>query len=209
MRNYKQKWFIIFFLSIAGCSQTEKSELLDSPCVIFKPTSSAVIVGQNYTAEIFITCNKPDSTSQITLHTNLNDKLFFDKGHLFYEYKVEKPGHQSIKGEIEITKNGRLFKYPIEESIKGINTDFAISVENNNYLIKGKGNPIHVCVAGINTADVTALIMKGSLSKTNGDGNYIAIPSDDSDVVINIIATDLNEQIFFVGKKIFKVRDDK
>jgi hypothetical protein len=53
MRNYKAKYFIFFILSIIGCYKSKKSELIDPPCVILKPESTNIIVGQYYRVEIF------------------------------------------------------------------------------------------------------------------------------------------------------------
>jgi hypothetical protein len=141
------------------------------------------------------------------VNTNLKGNVLFEKGHLYWEYKVANAGDQTLTGEIKINRNGEAYKYQIKDSFKGINPDFAISLNNINYLLKRKENPISVCVSGMAGFDIEAFALNASkMEKLDKQpGNYIVIPNSDKDVIINV-AGKFGSHYSMIGTRTFHVK---
>src|SRR4051812_1166105 len=90
------------FLILSCMHQTNKSEISDAPCVIIKTETPYVVIGNYYRAEIILTCNKPDSATQISIKTSLNGEPYFEDGRIFWKYFPTKKGETIFKGDVVV-----------------------------------------------------------------------------------------------------------
>ncbi|MCB0734390.1 MAG: gliding motility protein GldM [Flavobacteriales bacterium] len=171
---------------------------------VVKTKSSAVLVGEDYEAEIFLAARTAGSENN-TFELNGGGELEKVDGVGMYRARASSQGTHSFSGVIKVkTKEGDK-PYPFTAEYQVFAGNAAISADAMNVLYIGVENPISIAVPGVSPNDVTATISSGSLQKKGGN-NYVAKVTQSGKATISVSAKLSNGTSRNMGRTEYKVR---
>lgn len=133
--------------------------------------SSYIMQGQTYEAEIVLMALNSQDKPKIVVN---QESLEPENGKGVYRKTASGVGVNKVEGYIEtFGPSGELQKYPFATEWVSFQPAATISATAMNVLYIGLDNPISVAVPGFRAEDVVPSITSGSLTKTQGTGNYI------------------------------------
>jgi len=134
-------------------------------------SSSAVMVGSEYRAEVILVASNSKSESPVVVGGRT---LPMEEGKGIYTVRPSTQGEFSWSGNVVVTgPDGKTKPYPFEAKYQAFQGAATISADAMNVLYIGLENPISISVAGYTPKDILPSITGGSLKPKTG-GGYIA-----------------------------------
>jgi gliding motility-associated protein GldM len=188
-------------------SNAQKAQVnLDSFEAAAVAPTSYVLVGQQYTADVFLTAYDSKSSPIITVG---GSSIPVSAGKGKYVGDTHTPGLHTWSAEITYKDNdGRLIHKPTTPQTYMVAVPSAVvSPDKMNVLYVGIGNPISVSSPGIANKDLHVSISSGSITSTDlSKGAYEANVSSVGTATISISGTVGGKQAS-LGSKLFRVKN--
>jgi gliding motility-associated protein GldM len=164
--------------------------------------SSYVLVGQPYTADVFLTATSSSMTPNVYVG---GSKLPVDaNGKAKYTATATSVGEKQWGGKIDVKKpTGEIESYTFKASYEVAAHSASVSADKMNVLYIGVDNPITISAAGIPSNKVRPTMTGGTLSGSNG--KYIATVKTPGKATINVSA-DVNGKMMPMGSMEFRVK---
>ncbi|POY35057.1 gliding motility protein GldM [Solitalea longa] len=165
--------------------------------------SSYVLVGQPYTAEVFLTATS--STLKPDVYAG-GSKLNVDAdGIAKFSTTASGVGEHTWGGKIVVTQpDGTTKDYPYTAKYEAAAPSANVSADKMNVLYIGVENPVSISAAGVPNSKVRASL-NGAGSLRGSNGKYIAEVTTQGEVTINVSA-DINGKITSMGAQKYRVK---
>ncbi len=170
---------------------------------VVAPTSY-VLVGQEYTADVFLTASSSTQAPEIYIG---GSKLKVENGKGKYSGSTTKEGLFNWGGVIKVkSPDGSVKDYKFEQSYQVASPTATVSADKMNVFYIGVDNPVTISGPGVQKEKIRAGISAGSLSGSNG--SYIVRVTDASGpkVFINVSAELKPGSIAKLGGKEYRVK---
>ena len=166
------------------------------------PTSSNVVVGSDFEADIFVAAF--DSKSKITATIN-GQQYEGEAGSIRYRVPANTTGEKTLSGTIDVPGTFGIRSYPFEFKYNVNEPMATVSADAMNVFYVGVDNPISAMAAGIPDKDIRVEISEGTLTKT-GSGTYIArVSKPGGKVFVKVFAKDGKTETL-MGSKEFRIK---
>lgn len=184
---------------------SETTIIMDEFKAVAVPSSSYVIQGQPYKADIFLTARDTKSNPEISVG---GSSLSVVKGIATYTGGTNSVGEFKWKGTIRVKKtDGTYSTYPTEEMTYQVAKPSAtVSSTNLNVIYAGIPNPFSISAPGFSLESIKASISAGSM--TGGSGRYtINVPGSliGNEVTISVSGNS-NGKSLSLGTNKFRVK---
>lgn len=166
--------------------------------------SSAVLIGEDYEAEIFLAARTSGSENNEFILKG-GGKLEKVGGKGKFVARASSQGTHSFGGVIKVKSRDGDISYPFEAEYQVFAGNAAISADAMNVLYIGVDNPISIAVPGVSPNDVTASLSGGSLIRQSGN-KYVAKVTTTGTASISVSAKLSNGSVRNMGKMEYKVR---
>lgn len=165
--------------------------------------SSYVLVGQPYTAEVFLTATS--STLKPDVYAG-GSKLPVDAdGIAKFSTTASSVGEHTWGGKIVVVQpDGTTKDYPYTAKYEAAAPSANVSADKMNVLYIGVENPVSVSAAGVPSSKVRASL-SGAGSLSGGNGKYIAQVTTPGQVTINVSA-EINGKMTNMGSRLYRVK---
>ena len=171
---------------------------------IIAPTSY-VILGQEYTADVFLAAMSSTSDPEVTVG---NTKLKVEGGVGKYTSRPSTDGEQKWGGVIRIKKPDNTWdEYKFESSYIAAKPSSSVSADKMNVIYIGVPNPFTVSVPGVAHDKVKVLATGCTLTPDvkTGKGHYLVSATTQGEAMIKVSA-DLNGKVLPMGDFKFRVK---
>jgi len=164
--------------------------------------SSYVLVGQPYTADVFLTATSSSMTPEVYVG---GAKLPVDaNGKAKYTTTATSVGEKKWSGKIDVKKpTGEIESYDFSASYEVAAPSASVSADKMNVLYIGVDNPISITAAGVPANKVKPSMTGGTLKGVNG--NYIATVTTPGKANISVLA-DVGGKTVNMGSMEFRVK---
>jgi len=166
--------------------------------------SNYVLMGQPFTAEVFIAAS--DSTTTPVIKMDGGAELKVENGKGIFTGNTSSPGPKSFGGVIELKqpKTGKILTYPFKSEYTVGQASLVVSPTKMNVFYIGVDNPVDVSVPGVPPGKVSPFITGGGSIVRSGNGYVVRVKSVGK---VNVGATaDLDGQKKNMGSKEFRVK---
>jgi len=153
---------IILFITVLSLSSYIVLDDDSKYGVIIFPKSNYVMLGEKYTAQIFLTKNLPKSSSANFSGSDAKKTVVKKDSYFEYSIKPETEGFYEVEGSLDYTENGEKKSLPFSTSYVVAKP---ASVVSSNCLIKGIENKINPSMAGVPPNDLIIESDNGIISK--------------------------------------------
>lgn len=126
-------------------------------------SSTAVMVGSEYKAEVLLVASNSKSENPVVVGGRT---LPMEDGKGIYTTRPSNQGTFKWNGSIQVKGPEGVVSYPFEAEYQAFQGAATISADAMNVLYIGLDNPISIAVAGYTPNDIVATITGGSLSRT-------------------------------------------
>ncbi|WP_426669015.1 gliding motility protein GldM [Mucilaginibacter sp. McL0603] len=169
--------------------------------VAVAPTSY-VLVGQPYTAQVFLTASDSHSNPTITVD---GSKLTTDGGVGKYSGSTGSEGIHTWVGTIQVRQNDGTFKeYKTPpQTYQVARPSAVVSPDKMNVLFIGVANPVSVSAPGVPKEKLHVSISTGSLS--GSAGKYEATVNGTGDATVTV-SGDMNGKTQVLGSTLFRIK---
>ncbi|HWZ34927.1 MAG TPA: gliding motility protein GldM [Mucilaginibacter sp.] len=176
---------------------------LDQFSAVAVAPTSYVLVGQPYTAEVFLTASDSKSSPDITVD---GSRLATEAGRGKYTGSTSTEGVHTWIGTIIVKdNNGKLNTYKTEpQSYTVARPSAVVSPDKMNVLYIGVPNPVSISAPGISKDNLHVSMSGGSLSKS-GNG-YIATVSTPGTATVNVSGEVSKGKVMALGASTFRVK---
>lgn len=172
------------------------------PAVIPK-TSSMVVLGNPYEAEIFLAA--VDSTQDPEILVN-NNPVNVTAGVGVFRTVPSRSGHFKWGGIIKYkAPDGRTLRYEFEEEYDVIPPILIVSPTKMNVFYEGLPNPIEVNVPGSTPGSVQVQVTNGTITQVQ-DYEYEVMPSQNYGEAVVSVSAEFNGQRRQMGDKRFRLK---
>lgn len=177
----------------------------DQVSAICRPTSSYVIQGGKY--EMKVNVGAYDSKREFRAVINGQEYKSGSDGSITYTAGAGAPGERKVHGVVYMMKDGVEEQYPFDESYFVAAPVAVIELSKMNVVYNGIDNPVSIGVPGVASKDVTATITtgNGTITRAQGDGNYIIKPNKLGRMSIRVTAK-IDGQVKDMGTKEYRVK---
>lgn len=177
----------------------------DQVTAICRPTSSYVIQGGKY--EMKVNVGAYDSKREFRAVINGQEYKSSADGSITYTAGAGAPGERKVHGVVYMMKDGKEEQYPFDESYFVAAPVAVIELSKMNVVYNGIDNPVSIGVPGVASKDVTATITtgNGTLTRAQGDGNFIIKPNKLGRMSIRVTAK-IDGQVKDMGTKEYRVK---
>lgn len=177
----------------------------DQVAAICRPTSSYVIQGGKY--EMKVNVGAYDSKREFRAVINGQEYKSGSDGSITYTAGAGAPGERKVHGVVYMMKDGVEEQYPFDESYFVAAPVAVIELSKMNVVYNGIDNPVSIGVPGVASKDVTATITtgNGTITRAQGDGNYIIKPNKLGRMSIRVTAK-IDGQVKDMGTKEYRVK---
>lgn len=172
---------------------------------VVRAKSSAILLGEEYKAEVFLAARTAGSENNLYEMENGNT-LSIENGVGQFSVRPTSPGSRQFKGVIRVKGRSGEEVYPFESEYQVFNGQAAISADAMNILYIGVDNPITIAVPGISPKDVLVSISNGTLTHANGN-NYVAKVTSSGRSTISVSARLSNGTTRLMGRSEYRVRN--
>lgn len=145
----------------------ETKLIMDRFEAIAVPSSSYVLVGQQYKAEVFLTASSTTSNPEIIIG---GQKLNVVDGKGLYTVTATSEGERKWGGKIRITQtDGKVKEYDLkEQSYMVAKPSAVVSPDKMNVFYIGVPNPVSISAPGIPKEKLRVTLSSGEISGSNG-----------------------------------------
>ncbi|MFM7016511.1 MAG: gliding motility protein GldM [Bacteroidota bacterium] len=170
---------------------------------VVAPTSY-VIIGQEYTADVFLAAYNKTSSPEIVVG---GSTLKVEEGMGKYTISPRSPGEQKWSGKIRVKGSDGAYKeYPFESSYMVSAPSASVSADSLNVFYIGIDNPVTISVPGVPAENVTCSATGVTLSPVaGGKGRYIARVSAGREATINVSAK-MGDKAMSMGAFHFRIK---
>lgn len=152
---------------------------------VVKPvTSSAVVTGSDFEAQIFLGAYDP--TQKFSAQLNIGKFESDNQGKITIKRRVESVGIQTVKGVIKFKGPDGDMDIPVDFEYQGVQPNLVVAPTKMNVFYLGIQNPVSISVAGVNDKDLSVSISNASYSKVGND--YIVTPKELKECVVTVTA---------------------
>jgi gliding motility-associated protein GldM len=176
---------------------------LDQFSAVAVAPTSYVLVGQPYTAEVFLTASDSKSTPNISVE---GGKLPTEAGRGKYSGSTSSEGVHTWIGTIQVKQNdGTMKTYTTTPQTYTVARPSAVvSPDKMNVLYIGVPNPLSVSAPGIAKKDIKVSMSGGSVS-ASGNG-YIATVTTPGTATVNVSGEVSKGKVMMLGATLFRVK---
>ncbi len=176
---------------------------LDKFAAVAVAPTSYVIVGQPYTADVFLTASDSHSNPEITVD---GSKLTVTEGQGKYVGSTSSEGIKTWKGTIRVKQTDGTYKtYETpEQKYQVAKPSAVVSPDKMNVLYIGVDNPLSVSAPGVSLENLKVSMTSGSLSGSKG--HYTARVSTIGTTKISISADMGGGKTAILGSSEFRVK---
>jgi gliding motility-associated protein GldM len=175
---------------------------LDQFAAVAVAPTSYVLVGQPYTAQVFLTASDSKSNPEITVN---GSKLPVQNGKGIYTGGSNTEGPVTWVGKITIKQNdGTIKTYTTDPQTYMVAKPSAVvSPDKMNVLYIGLPNPVSVSAPGVAKSDLAVTMSGGSISGSGG--HYIATVSAIGTATVSVNGK-IGGKSAFLGSTLFRVK---
>jgi len=186
---------------IIACSATANTETTANETenlkVIVKPNSSYVLLGQSFSAELYLAKDIPSETKlEIDAKNGNDEKIDTQNDKINYSITPTDVGMFKFSGKM-ILKDESSLPFTTEFSVSN-----PVAAVTNKYLIKGMDNPLNISVPGIPIHLLEVESPEGPI--TAEKGSYIVNPSETGEYIITVKAT-IDGELKTISEHTFEV----
>ncbi|MBC7398751.1 MAG: gliding motility protein GldM [Mucilaginibacter sp.] len=176
---------------------------LDQFSAVAVAPTSYVLVGQQYTAEVFLTAS--DSKSSPTISVD-GGRLPTEAGRGKYNGSTGSEGVHTWIGTISVKQNdGTMKTYTTQPQTYTVARPSAVvSPDKMNVLYIGVPNPVSVSAPGIAKKDIKVSMTGGSIS-ASGNG-YVAMVTTQGTATVNVSGEVSKGKVMALGSTLFRVK---
>lgn len=176
---------------------------LDQFSAVAVAPTSYLIVGQPYTAEVFLTASDSKSSPDITVG---GSRLQIKEGKGTYTVNTAKEGIFSWTGTVRVKQtDGSIKTYTTpEQKYQVARPSVVVSPDKMNVFYVGVPNPVSVSAPGIPKENLSVTISSGSISGSNGKYT-VNVTSPGSVAKVNVSAT-INGKVQNIGSSDFRIK---
>lgn len=176
---------------------------LDQFSAVAVAPTSYLIVGQPYTAEVFLTASDSKSSPDITVG---GSRLQIKEGKGTYTVNTGKEGIFSWTGTVRVKQtDGSIKTYTTpEQKYQVARPSVVVSPDKMNVFYVGVPNPVSVSAPGIPKENLSVTISGGSISGSNGKYT-VNVTSAGSVAKVNVSAN-INGKVQNIGSSDFRVK---
>jgi len=185
-------------------AEAQKAQVnLDQFAAVAVAPTSYVLVGQPYTADVFLTAYDSKLTPNITVN---GSPLSVDAGKGKYSGSTSSEGLHTWSARINVKQtDGTTKSYDTPPQTYMVARPSAVvSPDKMNVLYIGLPNPVSVSAPGIAKENLRLSMSGGSISGSNG--HYIATVSSIGTATINVSGELTKGKTSFLGASIFRVK---
>lgn len=135
-------------------------------------SSSAVMVGSEYRAEVILVASNSKSENPVIVGGRT---LPMEEGKGIYTVRPSTQGEFTWSGNVEVKGPDGSKLYPFEASYQAFQGAATISADAMNVLYIGLENPISIAVAGYTPKDIVPSMTGGTLKPKTGGGYYAMV----------------------------------
>ncbi len=169
-------------------SQIGKTEISFNKIeAVVKTTSSYVLVGEPFKAEIFVAAS--DSTKDPIIVLNNGTRVPVQNGKGIFVGNTSTVGMRTVAGKIKLynPKTGETTYYPFSTDYQVVAPAVAISPTKMNVFYIGVTNPVDITASGV-SPDAVIATMSGGIIRKVGNGKYNVIVKRRGNAVITVSA---------------------
>jgi gliding motility-associated protein GldM len=176
---------------------------LDQFSAVAVAPTSYLIMGQPYTAEVFLTASDSKSSPDITVG---GSRLQIKDGKGTYSVNTSKEGIFSWTGTVRVKQtDGSIKTYTTQEQKYQVaRPSVVVSPDKMNVFYVGVPNPVSVSAPGIPKENLAVTISGGSISGSNGKYT-VSVTSPGSVAKVNVSAN-INGKVQNIGSSDFRVK---
>jgi len=176
---------------------------LDQFSAVAVAPTSYLIMGQPYTAEVFLTASDSKSSPDITVG---GSRLQIKEGRGTYSVNTGKEGIFSWTGTVRVKQtDGSIKTYTTpEQKYQVARPSVVVSPDKMNVFYVGVPNPVSVSAPGIPKENLSVTISGGSISGSNGKYT-VNVTSPGSVAKVNVSAN-INGKVQNIGSSDFRVK---
>ena len=176
---------------------------LDQFSAVAVAPTSYLIVGQPYTAEVFLTASDSKSSPDITVG---GSRLQIKDGKGTYSVNTGKEGIFSWTGTIRVKQtDGTIKTYTTpEQKYQVARPSVVVSPDKMNVFYVGVPNPVSVSAPGIPKENLSVTISGGTISGSNG--KYTVNVSEPGSVAKVNVSANINGKVQNIGSSDFRVK---
>ena len=176
---------------------------LDQFSAVAVAPTSYLIMGQPYTAEVFLTASDSKSSPDITVG---GSRLQIKEGRGTYSVNTSKEGIFSWTGTVRVKQtDGSIKTYTTpEQKYQVARPSVVVSPDKMNVFYVGVPNPVSVSAPGIPKENLSVTISGGSISGSNGKYT-VNVTSPGSVAKVNVSAN-INGKVQNIGSSDFRVK---
>ena len=202
---------VIGYLLKAIDANDFKFDVLE-PAVI--ASSNYVFVGQEFTADVFISASSSTQNPEIVAGmVDANGKLIgagatvkVDSGIGKFKFTPSREGEIRWGGIIKVQgPSGEVKEYPFKSSFLAAKSTVVVSADKMNVLYIGVDNPMSISVPGVANENVSATLDGGSL-RNLGNGKYIAQVTKAGETNVRVTATLPSGDKKNLGSTLYRVK---
>jgi gliding motility-associated protein GldM len=185
-------------------SEAEQAQVnLDKFAAVATAPTSYVLVGQSYTADVFLTAYDSHLNPTITVG---GSPISVDAGKGKYTGSTSTVGLHKWTAMVSFRDNdGKIQNYPTpEQSYMVAAPSATISPTKMNVLYIGLPNPVSISAAGVATSDLKVSMSGGSIGGSNG--NYIATVNSIGKATISVSGELVKGKVSPLGTMEFRVK---
>jgi gliding motility-associated protein GldM len=148
--------------------------------------SSNVMVGQEYTADVFLAAYNKTSSPEIVVG---GSTLKVEEGMGKYTARPGSPGEQKWSGKIRVKGSDGVYKeYPFESTYNVSAPSASVSADSLNVFYIGIDNPVTISVPGVPAEYVSFTANGVTLTPSGKKGHYLARVSAGREATISVTA---------------------
>jgi gliding motility-associated protein GldM len=174
---------------------------------VVKTTTPAVLVGQEYKAEVFLAAITDQSgDNEFELAEGASGKLEREGDKAIFSLTPTNQGEFTFKGVIKVPTEDSVANYTFESTFQAFKGQASISATAMNMLYIGIPNPMSIAVPGV-APDKISVSMSGGGGRISKTGNgYQVTVSQPGNATISVTAELSDGTRKNVGQMVFRVR---
>ena len=147
--------------------------------------SSYVMLGDKYTADVFLTAFSTTMPFELRVDStgNPNEIVSYDRGICKYESIPDSVGSHKFSGKVEFPFKDQIASYPFQAEYMVARPQVNIT-PGEFVLTRGKENKVNVSIPGVALNALSVLVSNATISGENG--KYIIIPGKENKCLITV-----------------------
>ncbi len=175
---------------------------------VVRTSTPAVLVGQEYSAEIFLAAiTDQEGENDFTLTKNAGGQLEKEGDKAVFKLTPTSEGDFTFDGVITVKTEEGDKEYPFTQTFQAFNARASIAATEMNMLYIGVDNPMTIAVPGVAPNKIFPSISGGSGSIGRGGGGWVVKVKSTGKAVVSVTAELSDGTKKSVGQMEFRVRN--